>query len=244
MTSMVSNRPVIGITTRLNHQDETNYLKSNYGEAIFQAGGLPILIPLIPSPAYIDSLISHLDGILLTGSNSDVDPMRYGQAAHLNLEEVHFERDEVDHLLLTAAEAQRLPVLGICYGLQAINVFRGGTLFQDLPAQVENVIQHRQRGPVARLSHGLQINRESLLAKLAGGTSVRVNSVHHQAIDELGSELEAIAWSADGVIEAVISTKPGQFILGVQWHPEINWSKDTFSQAIFKHFVAEAAVRG
>ncbi len=237
-------RPVIGIVTRIEPKDNTNYLRQAYAQSVFAAGGTPVLLPIIPESAYIDAIADSLDGIVITGSNGDVDPVRFGQAPHLNLGPVFPERDETDFLLLAAAEARNLPVLGICFGMQILNVFRGGTLLQDLAAQVENVIQHQQGGSFERFSHSVQIDRDSLLAKLAGGATARVNSFHHQAVDELGRDLRPVAWAADSVVEAVIGTRPEQFVLAVQWHPELTAVKgDAFSQAIFKHFIAEAALR-
>jgi putative glutamine amidotransferase len=234
-------RPLIGITTRLDPKEDLFYLRRYYGEAIYHAGGSPVYIPLIPESDYIESLINRLDGVLLSGSNSDVDPLRYDQAPHVKLGPVIYERDETDTLLLRACEARRLPVLAICYGMQALNVYRGGTLFQDLEAQVEEIIQHEQKGPYNRHSHSVKIKDESLLAILAGNTAVRVNSHHHQGIDALGKDLDPIAESADGLVEAVINTRTDHFILGVQWHPEAGWEKDSLSQAIFKHFISRAA---
>jgi putative glutamine amidotransferase len=234
-------RPLIGITTRLDHKEDLFYLRRYYAEAIYHAGGTPVHIPLIPESDYIESVINRLDGVLLSGSNSDVDPLRYDQAPHLKLGPVIYERDETDTLLLRACEARKLPVLAICYGMQALNVYRGGTLFQDLESQVEEIIQHQQPGPYNRPSHSVKIKDESILAILAGSTAVRVNSHHHQGIDALGKDLDPIAESADGLVEAVINTRTDQFILGVQWHPEAGWEKDSLSQAIFKHFISRAA---
>jgi putative glutamine amidotransferase len=234
-------RPFIGISMRLDTKEDNFYLRRYYADAVYHAGGTPVYIPLIPESDYIESAISRLDGVLLSGSNSDVDPLRYDQAPHLKLGPVVYERDETDNLLLRACEARKIPVLAICYGLQVLNVYRGGTLFQDLESQVEAVIQHQQLGSYNRPSHSVKIKSESLLAILAGSTAVRVNSHHHQGIDALGHDLEPIAESADGLVEAVISTRPDHFVLGVQWHPEMGWKDDPLSQAIFKHFIARAA---
>jgi putative glutamine amidotransferase len=236
-------RPLIGIPTRIDIAADTFYLRRYYAEALYAAGGTPVYLPLIPETDFIESLVARLDGIMLSGSDSDVDPLRYNQGPHLKLGAVAYERDETDMLLLRQAEARKLPVLAICYGLQILNVYRGGTLFQDLSAQVEDVLKHQQAGDYRRPSHSVKIKEESLLAILAGGTAFRVNSHHHQGIDQLGKDLDPIAWSADGLTEAVINTRPEQFILGVQWHPELAWEKDPLSQAIFKHFVARAARR-
>src|SRR5437773_10437018 len=231
-------RPLIGITTRLDHKEDIFYLRRYYAEAVYAAGGTPVYIPLIPESDYIEPLVSRLDGVLLSGSNSDVDPLRYDQAPHQKLGPVVYERDETDSLLLRICESRKTPLLAICYGMQALNVYRGGTLFQDLESQVEEVIQHQQLGPRNRPSHSVKIKDESILAILAGSTAVRVNSHHHQGLDKLGQNLEAIAESADGLVEAVINTKTDHFMLGVQWHPEIGWEEDPLSQAIFKHFIS------
>lgn len=239
MNDFRSQPPLIGVSLRYNHQDETFYLKRWYAEALFGAGAIPVYIPLVPEAEYISGLIERLDGVLLSGSNSDVDPFRYGQAPHLRLGAVHPMRDEVDRLLLTAAETHHLPVLGICYGIQAINVYRGGTLFQDLESQVEGVIKHEQGQYYDRASHKVDFKEGSLLAQLAGAQAWRVNSFHHQAIDQMGRELLPIAWATDNVIEAVINTRSDQFMLGVQWHPEVGWERDRLSQAIFNYFIKQ-----
>jgi len=229
------------VSLRHEFKTENFYLKRFYSEAVFGCGAVPVYVPLIPNAEYINSLADRLDGVLLSGSNSDIDPFRFGQAPHVRLGPVSPLRDEVDRLLLVAAESRRLPVLGICFGLQSINVHRGGTLFQDLEAQVEGVIKHEQGDYFDRPSHKVDLKEGSILAQLAGANAWRVNSSHHQAVDQLGRELIPIAWASDNVVEAVISTRPGQFVLGVQWHPEIGWERDRLSQAIFTHFVKQAS---
>src|SRR5215510_9694236 len=132
--ALPTKRPLIGITTRLN-ADNTFYLRRFYGEAIEGAGGLPIYIPLIPRRKYLESLSEKLDGLLLSGSASDLNPALYGQAPHPNLGTVVAERDESDMILLEIAEERALSVFGICFGVQSLNVSRGGTLIQDIGAQ-------------------------------------------------------------------------------------------------------------
>jgi putative glutamine amidotransferase len=149
----------------------------------------------------------------------------------------------MDMMLLQAAELRALPVLAICFGIQSLNVYRGGTLIQDIATEVVAALKHMQEGDFRRRSHAVNITEDSLLAKLAGSTKALVNSHHHQAIDVVGRDLEPIAWAADGVIEAVIDPRPGQFVLGVQWHPEVAWQDDSLSQAIFGHFIAVARQR-
>lgn len=236
-------RPLIGITTRAGLSEDTFYLRRYYAEAVEATGGAPLYIPLIPNREYLNALGERLDGLLLSGSNSDVDPAHYGEEPHPRLGAVIPERDSVDLLLLEVAERRKLPVLGICFGMQSLNVARGGTLYQDLEAQVPNVLKHEQGQPADRPSHYLRLEADSLLAQWAGGTTTRVNSSHHQAVRELGRDLRVVARTADDVIEAVVDTRPERFVLGVQWHPEIGWERDQFSHAIFSRFVAEAARR-
>jgi putative glutamine amidotransferase len=213
------------------------YLRRFYSEALEAAGGAPVYIPLIPNREYLGALIERLDGLLLSGSNSDIDPAHYGEEPHLRLGAVVSERDSVDLLLLDMAEKRKLPVLGICYGLQSLNVARGGTLYQDLETQLSGVIKHEQGLPADRPSHYIKLEGDSALAQWAGGKTVRVNSSHHQAIKDLGRDLRVVARSSDNVIEAVADTRPDRFVFGVQWHPEIGWERDQFSQAIFARFV-------
>ena len=239
----ILSRPLIGITTRLDLPQNTFYLRRYYSEAVAAAGGDPVYIPLIAEEAYLSSLTSRLHGLLLAGSNSDLDPAHYNEEPHLHLGNVCEERDQTDLLLLQFAEAQTLPVLAICFGAQSLAVSRGGSLFQDLPSELPDVLKHDQGEPYARPSHRITIEVDSLLAQLAVGITARVNSSHHQAIKEPGENLRITASTRDGVIECVEDTRTDRFALGVQWHPELGWEKDLLSQAIFRRFVAEAAKR-
>ncbi len=230
-------RPLIGIIERLNAED-TFYLRRYYSEAVEAAGGIPIHIPLIPKPEYLNALSDRLDGLVLSGSNSDLDPDLYGEEPHPKLGPIFPERDETDMILLELAEATALPVLAICFGMQSLNVSRGGSLIQDIESQIASPIKHEQGQVYYRPSHSIKIDPDSLLAQLAGGNSVRVNSSHHQAIANVGRDLRVVATSTDGVIEAVVDPRADRFVLGVQWHPEIAWQQDPLSQAIFGKFVA------
>jgi putative glutamine amidotransferase len=218
-------------------------LRETYAEAIYAAGGTPLLLPLIPEPDYIESVMSHTDAICLSGAVNDVDPLRYGREPKPQLGPVVPRRDETDMMMLAAAEARQLPVFAICFGIQSLNVFRGGTLIQDVETEVKDPLKHMQGDLFWRRSHSINITEDSLIAKLARSTHTTVNSHHHQAIDIVGRDLEPIAWAPDGVIEAVINTRPDQFVLGVQWHPEVGWQDDPLSQALFNHFIAVARDR-
>jgi putative glutamine amidotransferase len=239
---MSGNRPRIGITMRLELETDRFYLSRYYSEAIEAAGGAPVHISLIPNPGYISSVMDDLDGVLLPGSDSDIDPLRYGTEPHPNLGSVHPVKDETDLLVLDEIEKRQLPLFAICFGMQALNVSRGGTLIQDIPSQLPKAIKHHQGAPRDRPSHAIKLEKASLLLSLAATEQVLVNSHHHQAVEKVGRDLVATAWTSDGLIEAVEDSRPGRFALGVQWHPELGWQRDPLSQALFERFIAEARV--
>lgn len=240
---MSRNRPRIGITMRLELETDRFYLARYYSEAVEAAGGAPVHISLIPKSDYISSVMDELDGVLLPGSDSDIDPSRYGAEPHPNLGSVHPVKDGTDLLVLDEIEKRLLPLFAICFGMQALNVSRGGTLIQDIPSQLPNAIKHQQGAPRDRPSHAINLAQSSLLSSLTSDERVFVNSHHHQAVEKVGRDLVATAWASDGLIEAVEDTRPERFALGVQWHPELGWEKDRLSQALFEHFIAAAATK-
>ena len=215
------------------------YLGRDYSEALEAAGAIPVHIALIPKQDFITEMLSNLDGILLPGSDSDTDPSYYGEDPHPKLGRVVPEKDETEFLVLAEAEKIGLPLLGICFGMQSLNVSRGGSLIQDIESQVENCIKHEQGIPSARTSHKIRIAEKSLLALLAGQGSgqVKVNSSHHQAINQMGENLTATAWANDGVIEGIEDTRQDRIVFGVQWHPELSWQTDDLSKEVFRFFV-------
>jgi putative glutamine amidotransferase len=225
---------------RLELETDRFYLARFYSEAVEAAGGLPVHIPLIPRPDFVKQVMADLDGLLLPGSNSDIDPQRYGREPHPQLGAVHPEKDETDLLALTEVEERALPLLAICFGAQVLNVSRGGTLIQDIVSQHPNAIKHEQGSPRDRQSHRVHLLEDSLLGQLAKAETAPVNSHHHQAIETLGRELVATAWAPDGIVEAVEDPRSGRFVVGVQWHPEIGWERDTLSRSLFDRFVSEA----
>jgi len=237
-------RPRIGITMRLELETDRFYLARHYSEAIEAAGGAPVHISLIPDRDYISAIVDRLDGVLLPGSDSDVDPLRYGSEPHPKLGSVQQIKDETDLLVLEEVERRSLPLFAICFGMQVLNVFRGGTLIQDIGSQVPRAIKHEQGAPRDRHSHGVKVAKGSLLSSLAGDDNVLVNSHHHQAIQEVGRELAAVAWASDGLIEAIEDTRPERFMLGVQWHPELGWKGDPLSRSLFHWFIEAARGEG
>ena len=233
-------RPRIAITMRLELPTSRFYLGRDYSEVVETLGGVPVHLALIPKPEYIAEALANVDGVLLPGSNTDVEPHAYGQEPHHRLGTVIPIKDETDRLVLEEAERLSLPVLAICYGMQALNVARGGTLIQDIEAQLPGSHKHEQGDPVSRNSHSIEIDANSILGSLSAVSSnngVRVNSSHHQAIDEVGTDLRVVAWAKDGVIECIEDTRKGRFVVGVQWHPELTAVHDAVSFELFKLFV-------
>ncbi len=240
-------RPRIGITMRLEMETRRFYLGRDYSEAVEACGGVPVHMGLIPKKDYVADALAGLDGILLPGSNTDTDPAYYGEEPHPKLGTVIPEKDETDRLVLDEAERLNLPLFGICFGMQALNVARGGSLIQDIDSLVDGNIRHDQGKPYDRPSHGVKIDETSTLASLeavrnANGP-VRVNSSHHQAVNRVGENLRAVAWASDGVIECIEDTRPDRFVLGVQWHPEITFSNDRLSREIFELFLTRCRER-
>ena len=217
----MSRQPVIGLTAycedaRWSHWDRpAMLLPANYAEMVAAAGGIPVLLPPVPG---IAAAVSRLDGVLLTGGG-DIDPGRYGAQPHPATSRVSQQRDAAELEVLDAAVAAGNPVLGVCRGMQLINVARGGTLCQHLGGDAGHTPSPGTFG-----AHPVRIAAGTRLAGILGanGTGVDVPTAHHQAIDRLGDGLIATAWAQDGVIEAV-ETRPGgddPFLLAVQWHPE------------------------
>jgi putative glutamine amidotransferase len=234
-------RPLVGITMRLELSTDRFYLGRYYSEAVEAAGAVPVHISLIPQPEYISAAMASLDGILLPGSDSDVDPLRYDSQPHPQLGTVVPVKDETDLLVLEEIERRSLPLFAICFGMQILNVSRGGTLIQDITTQLPTAIKHEQGTPRDRPSHTISLDKNGLIAGLAKAPEAVVNSHHHQSIETVGKNLKATAWASDGLIEAVEDTRPDRFALGVQWHPELGWQQDELSQMLFNQFVRACA---
>ena len=230
-------RPWIGMPTGYDAEKQRLGLDRYYTDAIEWAGGIPVLIPVSSEGEIIRDYADRLDGILLPGSATDIDPDRYGGERHAQLGRVFAERDRADALLLDVAEQRVIPVLGVCYGAQSINVFRGGSLIQDIPSDVPGAVSHDRPGePEEVKSHGVRLDEGSRLHRLHGGPEAVVNSYHHQSVAEPGRDLRIAARAPDGVAEAVEDTR-GRFVLGVQWHPETGWRTDPLARSLFSAFV-------
>lgn len=230
-------KPLIGMparwaeTTPGDWQKSRWYLQPTYFEALHAAGALPVMLPLIPDLAR--EFFPKLDGVLLPGCDSDVDPARYGQPRHPTVEFVNPSRDETDFALLEEADRTGKPVLGVCFGMQLMNVFYGGSLIQHIPAALQTDIDHSEH--VTR--HPVCFDEGSLLATLAGHGPHVVNSTHHQAVDRVAPGFRVTAHAPDGVIEALECNPNGRFLMAVQWHPERIFSESEASRAVLQRFV-------
>lgn len=264
MASKVSTRPRIAIP--MPHGSDPAYAQRaipQYERAIVLAGGEPVRIALELSASEIGSLIRGCDGVLLPGSKADIDPARFHAVRLPKTAAADPRRDEVDDLLLDDAYARRKPVLGICYGLQSLNVYRAGSLLQHiqdfLPEETRDKVNH-EAGSKVRVAHSVEIDSRSLLGRIlcsdghpqtdcqaqpgsdSGCLSLPVNSSHHQSADAIGTGLRIVARCPDdGVIEALESTAADHFVLAVQWHPERSVDQDEPSRQIFRAFVQAAA---
>jgi putative glutamine amidotransferase len=214
----------------------------HYLDAVLWAGGLPLMIPTIADRAVLSEYVGRVDGILLPGSPTDIDPVHYGAAPHEKLGRLYPERDATDFAILDLCAGEDLPILAICFGVQSLNVHRGGSLVQDIPSVVNNAAIHDEKVGKPAAKHLVQVAQDSLIGRLAGRVEVEVNSYHHQSVERLGRDLRAVATAPDGVVEAVEDTT-GSFIVGVQWHPERGWKDDPFSKALFNSFIERAGLR-
>lgn len=210
-----------------------NITGQNYSEAVTQAGGLPMLVSNL-EPKLADDYLERAGGLLLSGGD-DLDPYLYEAEPHPNLGRIDAARDAFEIALYESAKKRGIPVLGVCRGIQVINVVDGGTLHQHLPA-VPNTMQHTQSDHGSSLSHRVTLTESSRLAKAYGKTTLKTNTFHHQAVDKVGRGLRASAYTSDGVVEAIEGTGE-TFVLAVQWHPEMIFSQFPEHHLVFQMFL-------
>ncbi len=240
-------KPVIGITPDFNAGDRadmgggepTYFLRARYVRAIEELGGVPLILPLATDPALRRRLIDTLDGVLFTGSGPDLSPSLYGERQRYRFRVMSRQRSDFELALARLAVKHGTPVLGICGGMQTINVALGGSLFQDIPSQIARALPHRQAKPATALSHAVTVKPGSLLWRIVRQDHIRVNSSHHQSVKQLAPSLTASAVAPDGVIEAVESSHH-PFLLGLQWHPEFLFDRYEIHRRLFQAFLKAA----
>lgn len=218
-----------------------------YADAILEAGGLPLVPPAVTEEDALDQLVELADALVLPGGAFDIDPALYGEARHERCGELKPERTRLERDLLARAEQKGIPVLGVCGGMQLMNVVHGGTLWQDLDAQVGTPIGHQQPGPKHEPAHDVVVKAGTLLARVVNGggegdtrLALPVNSTHHQAVKVLAPGLVPTAEASDGIVEAFEDPRRAWYV-GVQWHPES--MREPAHRAIYRGLVDAARAR-
>lgn len=219
-------KKLIGITTDL--KDKHNSIEESYSRAIEYYGGIPVLIPTVSgTTGYLAGIAQRIDGLLIPGSR-DMDPGFYNQKPHPKINPMSIERTKAEFEVLEKTLSRNIPVLGICGGMQLINVFYGGNLYQDISALLPDALNH-ENGAV----HSVETEKNTHLAEILKD-SVDVKSYHHQAVDKVGSGLDVNARSPDGIVEGF--ENKSDRVLGIQWHPELEYSE--VSARIFGMFLS------
>jgi putative glutamine amidotransferase len=230
-------KPLIGIGSDVNvtpGKRDRAFAYTSYVESLRRAGAVPVVIP--PQPENARELVESLDGILLAGGD-DCDPAVYGEEKHPTVEPMDVRRQESDLALAKVARERGIPTLGICLGVQVMNVAAGGTLIQDIDSQLQTEIEHVSE-PEDRARHDVLIENDTRLASILGRNEINVNSSHHQAINKIGEGLNVTAHAPDGIVEGLEDPRH-PFYVGVQWHPE-DMPREESASKIFRAFVEAA----
>lgn len=244
MSPETSNRPRVGIPWRTSEEEaqQNRPRIANYENAVRDAGGEPVLIPLRDT-AEQTKLIPTMDAFVLPGSPADVEPEEYGDVNRGKSAPADQPREAADRNILEHAFLEKKPVLAICYGCQLLNVYLGGTLIQDVRSELGTTTAHRKKDlspePANDPVHEVKFEPGSRLAEIAARTNTEINSSHHQAIAKPGKNLRVTAHASDGIIEGVEWSGDTNWVTGVQWHPERMFG-NAFSQRLFREFVAAA----
>jgi len=238
-----SPQPLIGLTsslTRNNSGATVCQVGQAYVTAIQKAGGIPVMIPLGSGTDSLKALLLRLDGLLFTGGG-DIDPQHFNGEPHAKVYGISPERDALEFFLIEAALAAGKPLLAICRGIQVLNVACGGSLYTHIQDQIEQSLKHDwfPKFPRDKLAHTVSLVCESKLQEIFGDADIRVNSLHHQGISQVGQGLKATAFAPDGLVEG-LEVEGADFALGVQWHPEC-LPEDVGMQNLFKAFVAASS---
>lgn len=235
--------PMIGISGSINKDEDSHSLSRAYMRALRNSGAVPVMLSFDMEGEALERCLDRLDGVLLAGGN-DVDPFLYGEAGVQALDEVNPPRDEFELRLIRAAVARKMPVLGICRGIQILNVALGGSLWQDLPSQFRRAdgsapVLHSQTARGYHRTHGVQVVEGTKLHAIEQDLLFRVNSFHHEAVKVPAPGMRVAAYAEDGVIESIEhETLP--FCMGVQWHPELYFDREIHSSRLFDGLVDAA----
>ena len=234
---MIHDKPIIGLCSSYEKDEENDriFLNREYLDAIRHFGGMPLVIPAEAGEDEQAFLLSQCDGLVLTGGN-DITPSLYGEEVLNDTVVPAPERDRGEPRLCDIAMARNLPILGICRGIQILNVHFGGTLYQDIPAQYDTPVNHSMEKPYHRTCHDCTVLPGTPLQTLLGVDRIQVNSHHHQAVKDLAPGFQVMGRCSDGIVEAM--WKPdARFLWAVQWHPEKIWDIEESSAKLFEAFI-------
>lgn len=244
---MAKNHPVIGISASLLTIEsgcfmgrERAFVGDDYVQAIKRVGGIPIVLPIVDAKEAMSCHVELIDGLVLSGGQ-DVHPHHYGEEPSQHLGTVCLQRDDYELGLIRTAHAKKKPILGICRGLQLMNVAFGGSLYQDISQAMPEALQHQQLSHPEEASQRIELVEGSMLHEIMGTAQLVANTFHHQAIKQLAPGFSVSARAKDGVIEGI--EKGGDlFTLGVQWHPELMYMNHSTMERLFQAFVQAARV--
>lgn len=230
-------KPIIAVTALFDDEKDSIWMLPAYLNAIIEAGGIPIILPLIDNKEDIKDLANRFDGFLLTGGQ-DINPKIYNERKASHCGNISDDRDTMEGLLLEEILKVDKPILAICRGFQLLNSYLGGKLYQDINIEKNNGNGsiHRQGKPYNEPIHNVKVKEGSLLFEIINKKEIMVNSLHHQAVKELSAKVEEAAVTEDGIIESIYLNNK-KFVLGVQWHPELLYKDFQDQSLIFKAFI-------
>ena len=228
-------KPVIGLIPLYDDEKDSFWMLPGYMRVIEKCGGIPIMLPLTTDKDELEQVYNLCDGILFTGGH-DVSPKIYGEEKKETCGVSCHMRDAMEGYILSDCLEDNKPFLGICRGIQFVNAYLGGTLYQDLPTEYQCTVEHHMEPPYDKAAHQVEILKGTKLAEILGAGMHAVNSYHHQAIKHKSDRLRTMAVSSDGLIEAV-DMPDKKFVWALQWHPEFSYLKDESSRKIFEEFI-------
>ncbi|MDX8337257.1 MULTISPECIES: gamma-glutamyl-gamma-aminobutyrate hydrolase family protein [Cetobacterium] len=238
----MSSKPIIGISGSIIVDGSGNfpgykraYVNNDYVESVIRAGGVPYILPITEDPEIIKEYTKTIDGLILSGGH-DVNPLLWGEEPKKELGEIFPKRDNFEFLLIENMLEEEKPIFGICRGEQILNVYFGGTLYQDLSHKKDCDVRHNQKTTPSLETHTVIIEKSSQLYKVLEEENILVNSFHHMAIKDVAPGFEIVALSKDCVVEAV--EMKDRNIMAVQWHPEMLSKTNKIMQKLFNYFVS------
>ena len=226
--------PIIGILAEVDNDFNTR-VQPPYIKAIELAGGLPVLLPYVEDSKVIEQFVELCDGFFFTGG-ADVDPKRYGEQPKATCGDIQYNRDTLEFKVFEKVMNTSKPIIAICRGAQLVNAALGGTLYQDIPSEIDTQIAHRQSEPKFSPSHDVTVIENTPLYTLVGAQMIHANSFHHQSVKALGKGLEIMALADDGVVEAAYLSGE-RYLRAYQWHPERLCESDKHNRLIFDDFI-------